>query len=261
MKKNDATCNPESGPKVATHTSDRNKRKVTDTSNGYSQQKLLSNRTLPITTKTTNPRIPDRFATCGGTPHDLARPTTKAVITYAARSSEHVLRNPWHVIRTDRNGTTPCDWDVSVSPPWDNRPVLIGGIIVNPTTGHIGSQDFLNKRQSAPPSVRRYASVDGNLADDRDSTAIFRKVLGRELSDSLSTKIYLRCRAYFTSNTIGTEAPDLVHLRLPAVNTLDEFNTFGNPTTRVRRLTYGYHWSAPGNIFGQATAVGMSGMR
>ena len=36
------------------------------------------------------------------------------------------------------------------------------------------------------------ASVDGNLANDGDSTSIFSKVLGRELSNSLSSDIYLR---------------------------------------------------------------------
>ena len=73
---------------------------------------------------------------------------------------------------------------------------MIGGIVVSPTMGHSGSQDILNKRQSKYPRVRRNtqqfdASVDGNLADDRDSKAIFSNVLGHKLSDSLSADIYL----------------------------------------------------------------------
>ena len=40
---NDAKGDTASHPKVATHTSDGKKRKVTDTSNGFLQQKLLSN--------------------------------------------------------------------------------------------------------------------------------------------------------------------------------------------------------------------------
>ena len=60
------------------------------------------------------------------------------------------------------------------------------------------------------------------------------------------------------SDTIGTEAPNFVDLGLPAVNALDEFNTFGTPATRIIRLKNGPHWYVPDNVFGKATAVGMS---
>ena len=119
--------------------------------------------------------------------------------------------------------------------------------------GNSGSQDILKKRQSTSPSVRRNdqnvdASVDGNLVDDRDSTSIFRKLMGRELYNSLSADIYLHYRVEFTSNAIQTKAPDLVHFVLLAVNTLDESNAFGTPATKVRRPTDGSHWSAPGHV-------------
>ena len=48
----------------------------------------------------------------------------------------------------------------------------------------------------------------------------------------------------FASNTVGTEANVFVDLGLLSVNTLDEFNTFGPPTTRIRRTTDGTYWSA-----------------
>ena len=51
----------------------------------------------------------------------------------------------------------------------------------------------------------------------------------------------------------------MLHLGLPAVNTLDEFNAFGTPATIVIRPTDGSHWSAPGHVFGEVTAVLMSG--
>ena len=63
--------------KTATHTSDRKKRKVMDTSNGYLQQKLLSNRNLQIVTTTMDPRIGNMIVTCGGTPYTIATPTAK----------------------------------------------------------------------------------------------------------------------------------------------------------------------------------------
>ena len=74
--KNDAAGDPAKDPKVATHTSDKKKRKVTDTSNRNLQQKLLINRILPIITTTIDPRIPCRVVTCGGTPHVHTTPTT-----------------------------------------------------------------------------------------------------------------------------------------------------------------------------------------
>ena len=83
----DAKGDPASDPNTVTHTSNGNKRKVTDTSNGILQQTLLSNRTLPNFTTTMGPSIDDRIATFGGNNHTLVTLTTKEVITDAARSS------------------------------------------------------------------------------------------------------------------------------------------------------------------------------
>ena len=163
-----------------------------------------------------------------------------------ARNSVRILWTPGRVSRTFRDGTKPHDCGLDVRSPRDNGPVLIGVIFVLPTMWHSVSQDVLNKRQSTSPSVSRNtqnfdASVDGISANDRDSTDIFRKVLGRELFDSLGTEIYSRCWVDFTSNVVVTEAPDFVHLGLPDVNALDEFSTFGTPATRVRRPIDGSH--------------------
>ena len=70
----DAKVNPASYPKIASHTSDGKKRKVMNTSNGDLQQKLLSNRTLPIITTTMDPWIGDRAVTCGASPHNFVSP-------------------------------------------------------------------------------------------------------------------------------------------------------------------------------------------
>ena len=124
----------------------------------------------------------------------------------------------------------------------------------------------LNKRKSTCPSVIRStqnfdASVDGNLANDGDSTSIFIKVIGCELFQSTSADMYLRCRMDFTSDTVGTEASNFVDFGIPAVNTSDEFNTFGTTATRVRRPTDGPHYSALNHVFGKAAAVVMSATR
>ena len=62
--KNDANRDTASNLRTVTHTSDGKKRKVTDTSNVYLQQKLLSKRTLPFVTTTMDTWIDDMIATC-----------------------------------------------------------------------------------------------------------------------------------------------------------------------------------------------------
>ena len=100
-------------------------------------------------------------------------------------------------------------------------------------------------------------SIDGFFSENGDSTPIFRKLIGRELSHSSIANPYMRCRVDFTSNVVGTEAPYFMHLGIPAVNTLDELNPFGTPATRVRRPTDGFKFSVPGHVFGEVTAVGI----
>ena len=78
---NDGKGDPESDPKVATHASDRGKRKVTGTSNRY------FNRTLPMITTTIYPPIDNSVATSGAYPLKLATPQTIEVITDAARNN------------------------------------------------------------------------------------------------------------------------------------------------------------------------------
>ena len=63
------------------------------------------------------------------------------------------------------------------------------------------------------------------------------------------------------SNAVVTEAPNFVNVGLPEINALDEFNTFGTPATRVKIPMDGSHWYEPDHVFGEATAVGMSGTR
>ena len=110
MRKNDAKGDLKSDSKVSTRTSDRKKRKVSDTINGKLHQKLLIYRTLPIITTPIDPWIIDRVATGGETSNVITRPTTKLVITDVARRSARVLRTPCkHVSRTARDGTTPQD--------------------------------------------------------------------------------------------------------------------------------------------------------
>ena len=179
----DAKSDPASDPKAANQTSDEKKRKVTDTSNEDSQQKLLSNRTLLIITTGIGPRIDNRFETCGGTPHVLATPNMKVVITDASRRSANVIRTTGHMIRTGRDGTNPSDCNVSVRSPWMNSPVLIGGTTMSPACGIIGSLEILNIHGSTGSleigDTQKFdTSVDGNFSEDGYYITIFSKVIG-----------------------------------------------------------------------------------
>ena len=181
---NDAEGDPERYPKVGTHINDGNKRKVADTSNGNLQQKLLSNRTLPIITTTIDPWIPDGFTTCGGTPHAHPTPTTKVFITYMVRSSARVLRTPGHLSRTVREGTTPRNCKTYIISPRMNSPILIVGNTASPTCDIMGSQKIISIHGSTGSVEVRdtqkfNTSIDGNLAKDGDSTSIFSNLIGQ----------------------------------------------------------------------------------
>ena len=89
----DAESDPKSDPLVATHTSDRKKREVTDTdtTKGNSPQKLLMNSTLPIIILLIDLLIADGDVACRGTTHARQTPTAKVIITDAARSGARVF--------------------------------------------------------------------------------------------------------------------------------------------------------------------------
>ena len=164
-----------------------------------------------------------------------------------------------------RDSTTTRDGNTYISPPRLNYPVLIGGgITVSPT--RTGSQNIVSpKGRTGSVEVRDAqifnTSINGNLTNNGDPTPTFSKVIGKELSHKSSVGIYLSCRVNFMRNVVGTEIPDFMHLGLPAVNASDELGSFGTPATRVGRPIYGSNWCVPGHVFGEATAVGVSGTR
>ena len=69
-------------------------------------------------------------------------------------------------------------------------------------------------------------SINGNLAENGDSTPIFSKLIGQELSHNSIADIYSHCRVEFTSNVVGTKALNSMHLGLPSVNTSDKLRSF-----------------------------------
>ena len=226
----------------------------------------MINQTLPIITTAIDNHIPHRVPTCGGTHHARTTPTKKELITDAACSSARVIWTPVYVSRMGRDNTTTQDRTIAVRPPWENELVLIGDTTIYPTCGIMGSQEFISKHGSTGSveigDIQKFhTSIDGNLAENGDSTPISSKVIKPELSHDSSADIYLICRVNFTINAVRNEAPDFMHLGLPAVNTLDELRSFGTPATRVGRPKDRSNWSTTGHIFGEVSAVGMSGTR
>ena len=91
----DSQVDPTRDPKTVTHISN-GKGKVMDTSNGNFEQKLLSNRNLPVVVPTM-------------APHTLLTPATKEVVVDVASGGAWVKRTPRQVIRTGIYRSTPCD--------------------------------------------------------------------------------------------------------------------------------------------------------
>ena len=187
---NDKKVNPERDPKTVTHTNDKNKIKVADTSNGILQQNLLSNRIFPVVTTKMDPRTEDRIVTCEGTPHTSAISKTKEVITDAERSSVRVKRNHRHVSWTVRDSSTPTDTCIDIRSSRANSPVMIGSTTVSLVCGISERLKVGNKQQSTPAEKIRNAQkldtdLDRNFPNDWDSATIFSKVIGRELSHVL----------------------------------------------------------------------------
>ena len=92
--KDDAESDAQINQLVATHTSNRNKRKVTDTdtSNENSQQKLLIKRTIPVIIQSIDPPIADGVAASRETLHARQTITSKEIVTDAVRVFSKILQ-------------------------------------------------------------------------------------------------------------------------------------------------------------------------
>ena len=135
---NDAKGNPTSNPKTVTHTSDR-KGNFTDTSNGILQQKIPSNRALHVVVPRMDHRIDDRIAMIGIYSQTLSKPRTKKFVADVACGGAWVNRNPRHLIRTGRDGSTSGVTGMAVRSKPAPSPVLIGSPTIYPACGVSGS--------------------------------------------------------------------------------------------------------------------------
>ena len=133
------------------------------------------------------------------------------------------------------NGGNPGDNGLVVKSKLAPPPVLIGSPIITPACGISGSLKVGKKRQSTSPDEVSNVDtvVDGKLPDGRYFASVFSKVVGCELSNGSIDDLYLRCRMNFLGNVVQTEAPQLVDLGLPTINTLNYSIVLGTTTNRI----------------------------
>ena len=131
---NDTKVITESYPKTV---SDR-KVKVTGNINKNMQQKLLSNRTLPVVVTAMEPMIDDMIETIGGASHTLSTTATKEVVTDVSCGSARVNWTPRNVIWTGRDFSTPGDTSLAVRSKPAPYPVMIGSTKIYPACGLSG---------------------------------------------------------------------------------------------------------------------------
>ena len=117
--KDDAERDPKKDLLVATHTSDGNKTKATDTgtTSRSSPQKLLINQTIPTIIPPINPLIMDVVAASRETVYAGQTVASKAIVTDAARSGARAFQEPVAVKRKDTYRTIPRDGNTSIIPP------------------------------------------------------------------------------------------------------------------------------------------------
>ena len=126
----DLTCNLE----TVNHTSNGNET-VTHTSNVIFEQKLLSNRSIPVVVPMTNLMIDQRIAPIILEPQTLLTPATKEVAADAASGGTWVNKTLRKVSQTGVSGSTPGNICNNVSGESATSPVLIEIVDTSPPCG------------------------------------------------------------------------------------------------------------------------------
>ena len=89
----DTQDDPIYNPEKVNHTGNRNER-VTNTNNGNFEQKLLSNRTIPIVVRTMIPRIEQSIAPIVMAPQTILIPMMKESVVHMASGGTGVNKTP-----------------------------------------------------------------------------------------------------------------------------------------------------------------------
>ena len=232
----------------------RNSKTVTHTSNRNFEQKLLSNRTIPVLPLPMNPSIDQGIAPIILSPQTLLTSARKEVIVDAALCSAWVHWTQWQVSSMGVDGSTPGYILNVVIIVELSFPVLIGIVVTSPPWVINVSQDFGNKWRSTSPglvgqSQKFYAVVDRKLPNNLNSTSIFSKVIGNKLSDGSRGDLYTRFRMNFAADPVQTQIPQFIYLGFSIINALDEGSGLSTPATRILMPVYSAHWIAPNHFF------------
>ena len=209
---------------VATHTSDRKKRKVTDTNttNENYPRKLLTNwlipEIIPVAILPIDQTIAEDAAGNIETLHALHKIISKEIVTDVACSAARFLRTPVDVswIGTDR--TTPWDKNTAIDSTRLASPVWIGGS----TTGYPsrnGRQYIISPRVPIGTQCSRDAQtldtyINGIYSKDRNPAPTWSKAIGCKFTDESSADVNLRSRMNLTRDAVITESPNFVNLGL-----------------------------------------------
>ena len=200
--KNVAESDPKINPLVATHTSDGNGRKITDTdtTKGNYPHKLLTNREIPViilgVIPLVNQTTADEFATSRRDLHAVHAVLHKEITTVATRSAAGVLKDPPVVNWKDTGGTIPVDINTSGIPPRTTTQVRTGaGPSVPPIS--IGSQKIEGSRRSIILQEVRNAnplnaSINTFPVEHRDPTLGWSKVIGSKTFTNESADVSAR---------------------------------------------------------------------
>ena len=254
---------------VATHTSDRNERKVTDndTTKGTPPHKLLTNRIVPEIIPSVIPPVnqmtADEVVETGRTLHAMRTVISKEITTGAARSAARIFKDPPVVNWKDTGGMNPRDRNTVGVPPRATTPVRIGtGPLISPT--RMGSQDNGSPRRYVVTQKVRNAepldaSINGISYKHSDPAPTWSKVIGSKFSNKSRADVYSCCRKNLTSDTVLSESPNFMDLGLSSVNRTDELGSVFDPTTIIRSLTHGFNCLPHSHRISEATADRASG--
>ena len=192
-EEHDAVSDPKSDSLVATSTSNGNKRKITDTdtTNGNSPHRLISNQIIPkIIPGAIYPIDQTIMEYVAGIVETLDAHQTvisKEIVTDVAHSGARIFRTPREVRRTGRDGTTPRDGNIVVEADRLTSPIKICQSTTDSPSQN-RNQDIINP---IGPVSSQYIRIPRNSklllmdfsTEDRGIKTIFSKVVGFKLAD------------------------------------------------------------------------------
>ena len=247
-EKDDKESDPNSNPKVGTHTT-----------NVKSPHKLFINWLTPEITPVAIPpieqTIAEDYSGSGDTFQSCRTILLKDIVTYAARSGMHVLRNPKDASRHGTDGITQWNGKTAIGSTRLTSPVQICGS----TTGspsRTGIQDIINPRGTIGLQWVRDAQpldtfINVIYSKHRDPATTWSKVNGHKFTDEYSTNVNLCCQMNFRSDAVLSESTNFVSLGLASVHTSDELRSVFIPTIIIEAPTDVPNWLPTSLIIGE----------